>query len=168
MPPKTVLRTREQLAALWLPWCVDACNPSMPLVDSPARHPRAAQLGLKDLDTPVIQQALARQPYRAGELSWQKIIGIADGYRAQVARGEPIVVDDVGDALVYEQPMVMVYGDVTMLCEGSHRSSALWISQASVFELRLAVCPCRWPDYDNQQLRLRGRPFRAARISNQG
>lgn len=159
MPFKTVLHHRRQLAELWLPWCVDAENPALPLAAFPALHPRAAQLRLTDLDTPVIQSALARQPYRLGDFSWPKINELADGYRAAESHGEPVIVDDVDNPMLDEQPTVMRYGDVTMLCEGSHRSSALWVSGISVFELRLACSPCSWAAYENDELRIRGRPF---------
>lgn len=161
MPFKTVLHRRRQLTEIWLPWCVDAENPALPLTAVPALHPRAAQLRLTDLDIPVIQLALARQPYRLGEFSWPKINELADGYRAAASHGKPVIVDDVDDPMLDEQPTVMRCGEVSMLCEGSHRSSALWVSGISVFELRLACSPCSWAAYENHELRIRGRPFRS-------
>lgn len=159
MPFKTVLHRRGQLTGLWLPWCVDADNPALPLTQSPALHPRATQLRLTDLDTPVIQLALAQQPCSPGEFSWLKINAIADGYRAAESRGDAVIVDDVDNPILHEQLTVMRCGEVTMLCEGSHRSSALWVSGISVFELRLACSPAPWAAYENDELRIRGRPF---------
>jgi hypothetical protein len=122
-----VLRTRQGLAQLWLPWCVDADNPDRTVRDhhpGPALHPRAAQLRLTDLTTPVIQRALAGQPYRPGEWSWQKIQSIAADYRAREDRGETVIVDDDDDPSSYQQPTFMTDGGVRMLSEGSHCTSA--------------------------------------------
>lgn len=36
--------TRDQLAMLWLPWCVRCCERTLPIVDRPSCHPDATQL----------------------------------------------------------------------------------------------------------------------------
>jgi hypothetical protein len=158
-----VISTRDELGALWLPWCVDASDPSRGLhgCAQPARHPRAAQLRLTDLTNPIIQRALADQPYR-DRWSWAKIESIAAGYRAQTASLETIIVDDDDDPDSHQQPAFMTFDGVRMLCEGCDRTSALWVSRASDFEVRIAAALERWPGYENPAIRERGRPFPGA------
>jgi hypothetical protein len=157
-----VIRTRPQLAEFWLPWCVDADNPERTTHDheAPAQHPRAAQLRLTDLDTPVIRRALAEQPVD-GDRSWTKIAQITRLYRDRASTDATIIVDGTPSAASYDQPTFMTYGNVRMLCEGCHRASALWLSGIEDFELRLVEWPSLWPGYESDEIRRRGRPFRS-------
>ena len=152
MTAKVVTR-RDELGRLWLPWCVDARDPTLPIVDLPARNVNATQLRLTDLHNEVVQVALARQPTPSGTNSWPKITAIATGFR-ETATG--IVIREEPP----NQPTVMAFEDFEMLCEGCHRASALWISGISSFELHLGIAEPNWVDYRAAELRMRGRPFR--------
>jgi hypothetical protein len=164
VPTKQVIRTRAELSEFWLPWCVDAADPELTTQDCerPAEHPRAAQLRLTDLSTPIIQRALAEQRVN-GDRSWPVIKERTREYRDRASRGETIVIDGTPDAPRYDQPTFMIYGDIKMLCEGCHRASALWLSGAEPFELRLVQTSVEWPGYANAEIRRRGRPFPGAR-----
>jgi hypothetical protein len=70
-----------------------------------------------------------------------------------------VVIDGAPEAIDYDQPTFMIYNDTRMLCEGCHRVSALWLSGVAVFELRLAKWPPEWAGYDNDEIRVRARPF---------
>lgn len=155
-----MVRTRDELALLWLLWCVDAHDPAVALIgDAPAQRASAAQLRITDLDTPAIRAALSSQRSN-GDFSWPKIESIAESFRAQAACGGTIIVD--GDRSGREQPTLMHYADAKVICEGNHRASALWISEVTDFELRVTVAAFQWPDYANRALRSRGQTFRAS------
>lgn len=44
------ITTRDELAPLWLPWCVGAGEPSVPIVHPPSLHPHAKQVAICDLN----------------------------------------------------------------------------------------------------------------------
>jgi hypothetical protein len=151
----SLITTRDDVGELWLPWCVRADDPAMPLEHFPARQVNAAQLRVSGLDTEVIQVALAKQCTPSGETSWPKITAFAKHFSDIAANGSPAIVD----APAPETPALMKFGDFTMVCEGCHRACALWVARIPDFELRAVRAALVWPEYANQELRLRGRPF---------
>ena len=143
-----VISNRIELAALWLPWCVARGEPTVPLTHLPAEHPRAMQLRITDLDDPSTQQALAWQPHRGGT-SWEHIERWAARFRAQVASGEPVAIND--DAAVLD------LGGLLILREGCHRACGLYVAGLKEFELVAAVSPPfgPWESYRTAALRER-------------
>lgn len=143
-----VLTRREQLAELWLPWCVSRDDPSVPIVHQPALHPSAMQMRVSDLSEPWARRALAWQPSDGGT-SWIKIENLARVFVDAVASGGSV---SVGDDIA-----VIDLGDVRMLREGCHRACGLWVAGVAAFRVALTtsgpVGP--WTAYERDDLRQR-------------
>jgi hypothetical protein len=148
-----VFTTRNELANLWLPWCVARKERSVPIVHLPTDHPSALQLRMTDLDDEATQRALAWQPLDT-ETSWQRIARRAHEFRHRASSGEPLAVgpapaDPTQDPAIYE------FDDVRMLHEGCHRVCALYVAGVEPFHLEVRVDPLGWEAYRNPALRRR-------------
>jgi hypothetical protein len=148
-----VLSTHDELARLWLPWCVARNDRSVPIVHAPAEHPSALQLRMTDLDDPMFQRALAWQRLDT-ETSWERIVHRAQEFERRAHAGERILVGP-DPAKPTQDPAVYEFDGLQMLHEACHRVSALYVSGLDSFRLELQVEPLGWPAYRPSALRQR-------------
>jgi hypothetical protein len=148
-----ILSSRDELARLWLPWCVARNERSVPIAHDPAKHPSALQMRMTDLDDRVTQQALAWQ-WVGTETSWERIVRRADEYTQRAIAGEHIVIGP-DPAKPGQDPAIFEFDDVQMLHEGCHRVCSLYVSGVDSFELDARIDSLEWPAYLNPALRQR-------------
>ena len=137
--------TRQNLAALWLPWCVERRRPDRPIriEREPERRKDARQLRVADLSDEAVRAALSDYPRDDGRDVLSAIRDMAADF-ASVPVG--IVIDEAQAFLMDEGPMIF---------EGSHRTCAVWESGVKDFEIRATVHPLSppWEMYDCAALR---------------
>jgi len=139
------ITAREDLATLWLPWCVVRRHPDVALrIDhEPHRRHEARQLRVADLDDQRVRCALSTYARPDGTDVLSSILILAANYAAATER----VVIQCGEAFNTPEGM--------MLHEASHRSCAIYESGIDDFELWLAVRDIQpsWRVYADPALR---------------
>ena len=151
-PSYATITTRDELEQLWLPWCVAAGEPSVPVVHNPSAHPRAKQVHMRDLDKPDIRTALEWQLVPDGGTSWAKIERFATSYGSQEKRRVPVVIrPNRADSVSDNDPVLALTG-CRMLREASHRVAALYVAEVVRFELRLWISSpfAAWRQYETR------------------
>jgi hypothetical protein len=105
---------REELAALWLPWCVDRSRPTeiLRIRDDPDRVEEALQLQVADLADANTRAALARQPHDGGGTSLRFIEELAKTYSSAARCGQ----------ILLPQAKALTLSEGVMLRDGSHRT----------------------------------------------
>ena len=143
------VRTRDELAALWLPWCVRRDRPRevVEIDRRPELRDHAMQLRVSDLADAAVRVAIRAQRREDGQSSLDVIEAFASRFRLLAGRG-PVVFDA---AEVFSLP------DGPMLHEGCHRVCALYESSIQAFEIRARVDPVfgPWAIYSQPRLRAR-------------
>jgi hypothetical protein len=137
--------TRDGLARLLLPWCVDSRDRTRSIMinDETDLIPHALQLRVRDLDDEDIRIALGQQRAKGGD-SLEKIQAI----RAEATRS--------GRLPAIEDSKACRTRHGLMLMEGCHRSCALYLLDVPKFELLTEVVAddSGWSVYDDPRLRV--------------
>ncbi len=152
---------RDDLAALWLPWCVarevarEDWTQIIRIDEHPMRRDIAIQLRVGDLDDERARAALSRQVVREdGRTSLDLVIERADAYAAAAKDGHDVTIPLAG---TLDDPAVFVMSEGPMLHEACHRACALYEAQVHSFELQLPVDALfgPWSVYEHATLRVR-------------
>lgn len=147
------ITSRDQLAKLWLPWCVERDHPDhiVPIDREPARIPFAKQLRIGTIGEAPHRAALSNND---GDDTTESVAGRAQGFRAFPERGTivigpgpPLAPDDWPRAFALDDGGLMLH-------EACHRACALYLADVP-FELRVIVHAIfdPWLMYMNTALR---------------
>lgn len=144
-PGQMLVNLRQELAAMWLPWCVARVNRTeiIKIDAEPERCHQAMQLRVGDLADDDVRRALTRQVVRNdGRNSIDLIVDRGRGFRALSAARERVTIVPAGTV---DDPTVFLTAEGPMLHEGCHRLCGLYDAGIEWFELTLRVDPLFGP-----------------------